>query len=298
MSGRGALWKAGSALAVVAAGAVILVTQAHRKPTPAQAGTSRQADTPVDADTLPPSAAEQAAIERAEKSPRPENLKALAKVRARHGLALLEVARKDKDVQALSLALTYALSAARLDEKNPGCWFLLAQIYAENPNSPAAVLMAQDAARRAFDLDPGNDTVGLFLGQVLFRQKFFDAALDCFEQVLARKGELAGAPVAAMMAAAYMLDGQEQRGQRFLTELVARRPEAHSARLALAIVLHNQRELEAAYAELEKVAAAPGASRENREYARKLIQDWPREETNEMWLREKKLYDLTHPEHR
>lgn len=222
---------------------------------------------------------EAAALAAYRAKPTAENRAALARLRAAHAVSLLELAQSKRDPTALELALKCAHGAKNLEPENGTYWFLLSQVYGENPDNPATLALAQDAARKALERAPGDHRIRLHLAQVLFRQKFFKSALDNLELAVSADPSLGQPKVLSMMTMAYVLDGLAARGETFMAALVAARPGNDAARLALAVLLHHQGGPKdaAAYAELDRVKASQTASEGDRRYAVQLAADWRRE---------------------
>jgi pSer/pThr/pTyr-binding forkhead associated (FHA) protein/Tfp pilus assembly protein PilF len=207
------------------------------------------------------------------------NRERLARLKAGRALALLEAAREKRAVEGLQLALWNAYGARELCPENALYWFLLAQIHGENVDSPASLALAENAARQALQLAPTDQRIRLFLGQVLFREKYFASALDQLEKAVTADATLAQPTLISMMTVAYALDSLAERGEQFMSRFVAAQPASAPARLSLAVLLHHQGGAKdaAAYAELEKVKSASGASEKDRAYAAKLAADWRKE---------------------
>ncbi len=240
---RGTGWAFAAALSVAAAGAML----AGELPGGPGAGGEP-----------PPTAFpdEVAAMERYRASPTQENAQALARVRAKYGAALLDLARQKKDALALEMAAEYAESATQLDSQQGTYWLLLALAYGENATSAAALAMAEDAALRACRREADNAKFRLCLAQILFRQTFYAAALDEFEKALTKEPALAEPQLVAMMTLAYVLDGLAPRGEAFLSGLAKARPQSASVLLARAVLAHEQTQ-GASLVALQAVAGAP-----------------------------------------
>lgn len=219
---------------------------------------------------------EASAMSRVQSSPTKENKQALAVIRIRHAWTLLESARRLKDPDGLQLACEYAQSATELAPRISAGWIVLAQAYQEF-DSPAALTLAEDAARRALALEPANQNVRLLLAQVQFKQRFYDSALASFEAAVSAQLSMASPTVVSMMALAYMFDGQSPRGEKYFTQLLGKQPGADSARLALAILLHHQGKDTLAREQLRKVELSPQVTAANRMYAVKLAELWSKE---------------------
>ncbi len=258
--------------------------------------------TPGPQEGEPPAAVlpdEAEAMARYRASPTQENAQALARVRAKYGSVLLDLARQKKDALALEMALEHAESATQLDPQQGAYWLLLALAYGENATNSASLAMAEDAAGRACRLQPDNPRFRLCLGQILFRQAFYAAALDEFEKALAKNPALAEPQLAAMMTLAYLLDDLAPRGEAFLNGLAKARPlspplllakavlanrQAMAASLAaleaplsathLALLAHSQTKDALARADLKAVAESPQAKPAEREFAQALLKHW------------------------
>lgn len=222
---------------------------------------------------------EAAALAAFQADPSPTNRANLARIRAIHGYRLLEQGQNNRDPDAITGAIRYAHSAKELVPDNAMYHFLLAQAYGENGDSPAGLALAASAARRALELAPADNRIRLYLGQLLFRQKYFASALANFEIAITSDLSLAQPPLISMMTVAYVMDVLALRGERFMLALLAAQPDNHAARLSLAVLLHHQGGAKdpLAYAELRKVQIAPTASQQDRDYAVKLATLWPQE---------------------
>ncbi|MEK7866659.1 MAG: hypothetical protein AAB434_08235 [Planctomycetota bacterium] len=229
-----------------------------------------------------PSAEEAAALEALRESPTRKNREALAKIRAAHATAMLELARNNqadvaRHVVALDLALRYAHSAKELAPDSALYWFLLAQAYAEGAEDDTALTMAHNAVAKASSLAPLDNRIRLLFGHILFREEFYASSLDQFETAITSEPSLAVPDLIAIMTVAYTLDCLAWRGEEFMARLAAADPDAHTARLAMAILQHHQGKDDLAYPELLKVARSATAGQRERDYAVRLAGDWRKE---------------------
>jgi lipopolysaccharide biosynthesis regulator YciM len=175
----------------------------------------------------------------------------------------------------------YADSATELAPTETLYWFLLSQIFAVNEGNLMADQEASDAAEKALALAPDDNRIRLFAGQLMYRQEFYSAALDRFEPAVQNDAKLLQSQLLAMMTFCYMEDLQVERGEKFLTSFLEQQPEADSARLTLAILLHHSGKDDAAISEVRKVADSETASPANRAYATKLPKLWSLEQKEE-----------------
>ncbi|MBN3040639.1 MAG: hypothetical protein JW867_05885 [Candidatus Omnitrophica bacterium] len=229
---------------------------------------------------MKPFSDEKIAIQNFEKNPTPANRKALANIRARHAVRLSELAKKKADMDPYYLALLYAQSATDLVPDNSDYWFLLGHLYWQMKGNRWSLLMAEDALNKAVTLNPKDDKARLLLGQILFYQDSFAAALEQFETVVTRNVKTAVPEVINMMYRAYILDYLPIQGIKFFQNLLTSKPDADCARLALAILLHQQEKQSVAEKELKKIINRPDVPPEDRDRALKLINQWQgKEET-------------------
>jgi Tfp pilus assembly protein PilF len=207
-----------------------------------------------DSDSIDPLPDEAAAMAVVKQPPTPENISALARIRAGHARSLLELAKQKNDPDLLRLAAMYAESATELAPTEALYWFLLSQIFAVNEGNIMADQEASDAAEKALELSPNDNRMRLFAGQLMYRQEFYSAALDRFEPAVQSDAKLLQPQLLAMMTFCYLTDLQVERGENFFASFLEQQPEADSARLTLAILqLHSGKD-DAAISEVRKVA--------------------------------------------
>ena len=139
-------------------------------------------------------------------------------------------------------------------------------------------LMAETALRRAVKTDATNAGARIALAQLLFDQRRYASSLDQCEAVLRTDAALAAPALVAMMNVSYLADHQYARGVAFWRNVLHTAPAADAARIALAILLHEQKSLVPARSELAIVIDRPGASDGSKEYARTLMLAWARSE--------------------
>jgi len=229
---------------------------------------------------MKPFSDEEAAIQNFKKNPTPANREALANIRSRHAVRLSELAKKKATLDPYYMALLYARSATELMPDNSDYWFLLGHLYWQMKGNMWALLMAEDALKKAVELNPGDDKIRLLLGQTLFYQDSFATALEQFETVVRRNEKTIVPEVINMMYRAYLLDYQADLGIDFFQNLLKSQPDADCARLALAILLHKQEQKSDAEKELQKIINRPDVPPEDRDRALKLINQWQgKEET-------------------
>jgi Tfp pilus assembly protein PilF len=246
-----------------------------------QIGDASSGTAAEDNDSIGPLPDEAAAMADVKRSPTPENISALARIRAGHAMSLLELAKQKRDPDLLRLAAMYADSATELAPTEALYWFLLSQIFAVNEGNIMADQEASDAAEKALELAPDDNRMRLFAGQLMYRQEFYSAALDRFEPAVQSDAKLLQPQLLAMMTFCYMTDLQVERGEKFFASFLEQQPEADSARLTLAILLHHSGKDDAAISEVRKVADSETASPANRAYATKLPKLWSLEEKEE-----------------
>ena len=210
-------------------------------------------------------------------SPTQPNRARLAEGRYVRSIDLAGYARERHDSNAFRLALGYAESATQLMPRKAVYWFALGRLYTEMENNPRADAMAEDALGKAINLDGGLWGARALLGEVLFRQTRFDRALHEFETAIELNPKLVAPQMVIAMCDAYLIDFQWERGQKFFRNVLARQPAADCARLALAILLHQQKKNAEAESELKQVKQREGVSPENKRYAEKLLREWKKE---------------------
>ncbi|MCX5815917.1 MAG: tetratricopeptide repeat protein [Proteobacteria bacterium] len=218
---------------------------------------------------------ELAVIENIKKDPSRANIEALAATRYQYALSLTKMATKKNDEDAQMLALVYAKSATELAPNNPDYWSLLGQTYDRiGADGEMAGIMAEDALQKAVELSPENNILRLLLGQSCYRHGNFSSALVQFEAALKRDSKKISPPTVATMCSAYILDSQYDRGVAFFRSILEKQPDADSARIALAILVHRQSNNVQAMEELDWIIKKKGASDENRAYALTLFEEW------------------------
>jgi tetratricopeptide (TPR) repeat protein len=211
---------------------------------------------------------ELALLDKIKKDPSPANI---------YALALTQMATKKKDEDAFRLAFLYAQSATELSSGNADYWSFLGQLYENMGEGALNEIMAEDALQKAVELNPQNDIFRLVLGKFYFRNEIFSSALKQFEMVLSRNPKRLSPSIISAMGSAYLFDSQYSRGVKFFRKLLEDQPEADSARLALAILAHQQKDTLLATGELNKIITRSQASQENRNYALKLLEEWKKE---------------------
>jgi len=227
---------------------------------------------------MKPFSDEEAAIQNFEKNPNYANRQALANIRNRHAFRLFELAKKKGTMDPYYLALLYAQSATELMPDKSDYWFFLGNLYWQMKGNMWTILMAEDALHKAVKLNPGDDKARLLLGQTLFYQDSFDAALEQFEIVVRRNSKTVVPEVINIMYRAYLLDYQPTKGIKFFQDLLKSQPDADCARVALGILLHQQEKKSDAEKELKKIINRPDAPPEDSARALKLINQWQAKE--------------------
>jgi Flp pilus assembly protein TadD len=218
-------------------------------------------------------------MERLRKDPGRSNMEALAALRYQYALNLMKTAAKDNNEDKEKLALVYAKSATELAPKNPDYWSFLGQLYDRiGGGNELTEMMAEDALQKAVELNPGDNKLRLLLGQSLNRHRRFSSALGQFETVLKKDPRLVSPPTIATICTAYILDAQYSRGVIFFKEILEKQSDADSARIALAILVRQQKNSRQAMEELDKIIKRTDASEENRKYALILLEEWKNEE--------------------
>jgi len=218
---------------------------------------------------------EQSALNQIKNNPSPQNFQALSRIRMRHALRLSKAADKKGEIDLYILALSYAGSATQLTPDNPECWFLLSVLHWQMKENPWSLMMAEDAAEKAVDLDPADHVARLLFARILYNQKKFSSALDQFETVMsAGKLTIEDEKLVGLMSSAYVIDFQVLRGIKFYQRLLNEHPTKESARIALAILLYHDNRKTEAQKHLAQIADQKSARKHNREYAQTLLNHW------------------------
>ena len=179
------------------------------------------------------------------------------------------------DWDALAAAGIAAEAATDLQPDRADHWVLLGHIYRQLPGSVSRA-MAEDAFARAVAVDPQHLVARMVLGQLKFDDGYYASALEHFEFIARQKPREIAPALVAMMNVAYLQDGLQTQGAAFWRTCLAAAADADAVRIALAILLNDQKD-PAARGELDKVAERPGVSIAHRDYARTLLQAWARE---------------------
>ncbi|MCX5813813.1 MAG: hypothetical protein NT178_14890 [Proteobacteria bacterium] len=217
------------------------------------------------------------AIERLKKDPSRANIDALAELRYQYALTLTQVAAKKNNEDAYKLAFQYAQSATELSPDNADYWSVLGQLYDTMGDDAIAEIMAEDALQRAVAINPNDVRKRLLLGQFFFRHENYTNALKQFETALKIDPKFLSSPLIATMCSSYILSAGPARGLNFFREILPTQANPDSVRLAIAILLHEQKNTVQAREELNKIVNRKEASSENREYALMLLEDWKKE---------------------
>lgn len=228
-----------------------------------------------DSTVVKPFKDEQSALNQINKNPSPQNFQTLSRIRMRHALRLSKAADKKGEMDLYILALSYAGSATQLTPDNTECWFLLSALYWQMKENPWSLMMAEDAAEKAVDLNPEDHVARLLFARILYNQKKFSSALDQFETVmLAGKLTIEDEKLVGLMSSAYVIDSQVPRGITFYQQLLNKHPMKESARIALAILLYHNNKKGEAEEHLAQIAGKNNALKHNREYAQTLLNHW------------------------
>jgi tetratricopeptide (TPR) repeat protein len=220
---------------------------------------------------------EQAAMDRLAAKPSPANRRALAEIRCNYAMVIGGEAEKTKSSPTWELAVQYAQTATELAPDVPKYWFVLGQVAMIDGNNLAVQTVAEEAYRKTIELDPGSKEARLGLGALYVEQERYNSALNEFEPVVGENPALVVPTMVSAMCLAYVLDQQWERGVAFFRSVLKSKPDADSARLALAILLHQQKKIPEATQVLDGVVQRRGADGANREYAARLKREWQKE---------------------
>ncbi|MEK6693651.1 MAG: hypothetical protein AABY44_09530 [Nitrospirota bacterium] len=224
--------------------------------------------------SVKPSPDELEAMKKLEENPTPENIETLANIRYDYAVTLAKIADEKKDPDIYSLSVLYAESATLLSPDVGKYWSLLGDLYARMDGIPLAELLAEEALRRAIDIDPKDQSSRLLLSKLLYSQEYYSLSLDQLETVVKNDSKMAIPAVLFIMLNAYVLDYQHERGVIFFEELVKTHPQDDNPRFMLAILLNQQGERDEAIKELQKIMNRSGVYKENSQYAKRLIESW------------------------
>jgi lipopolysaccharide biosynthesis regulator YciM len=178
------------------------------------------------------------------------------------------------DEELLLNALEEAEAALLEDGSQGSYWHLLGYVYTQLEGDQLANVLAEDALTRAFELNSRNVSTRLMLARLLLNRDSYDRALYHLEAVLLDAPEFLQASLAADMCRAYLEDEQVQRGEKFFKRMLGEGGEGSSARLALAILLHEAGRTGEALLQLETLLKSPKALPEDVEHARLLDRTW------------------------
>jgi lipopolysaccharide biosynthesis regulator YciM len=220
---------------------------------------------------------ELALLDKIRKDPNSGNIDALAEMRYQYALTLTQTGLRKKDGDSLKLAFQYAQSATALSSDNGNYWALLGQLYDALGDDPLNEIMAEDALQRAVELSPDDVRKRLLLAQFYFSHNNHPAALEQFEAAMKKNPIFLSVPIASAMCTSYVLARQSAKGVAFFKEMIGKQPNPDTSRLALAILLHENKESSRAMEELVKIINRKESSAENRDYALLLLDDWKKE---------------------
>ncbi len=218
---------------------------------------------------------EQSVLNQIKSNPSPENYQALSRIRMMHALRLSKAADKKGDMDLYILALSYAGSATQLTPDDPEPWFVLSVLHWQMKENPWSLMMAEDAAEKAVELNPADHVARLLFARILYNQKKFSSALDQFETVMsAGKVAIEDEKLVGLMGSAYVIDSQVPRGIKFYQLLLNEHPTKESARISLAILLYHINRKTEAEKHLAQVSGQKNGQTYNREFAQTLLNHW------------------------
>ena len=190
-------------------------------------------------------------------------------------LAQLEAFEKTRNYEFWYAGLADAERATQFAPRQADYWRALGYAYALIANDDLlAGTLAESALNKAIRLDAGNASARLTLGQLLLDRRSYSLALDHFESALRVRPADAESLLIATMCRAYLVDGQGERGIKFLTGFVAANPKAQPARLGLAILLQELGRVKDALPLVQVVVADPRTAQADAEQARQLEKAW------------------------
>lgn len=224
---------------------------------------------------------ELAAMKKAESMPSKANLEALSDIRYRHAIKLMQLSEKNKDKNSLAHAVMYAESTTKLRPDSAKHWRLLGILYERMKNNQLAQVMAVEALKKAVKLNPMDFGSRLLLGYKYFSQERYSLALDQYEEVVNMDSLMIQPSIIASMCIAYIMDFQNNRGINFFKKTLDKNPDADSVRLAMAILLKQTKRINEAETELQKIIKSSRSSTFNRQYSKKLMQEWKRSRLSE-----------------
>ena len=220
---------------------------------------------------------ELAAMKKAEANPSKANIEALSDIRYRHAIRLMQLSEKNKGKNSLELAVMYAESTTELSPNSAKYWALLGMLYERMKDNQLAQIMAVEALKKAVMLNPMDLGSRLLLGYLYFSDERYSLALEQYEEVVNIDSYMIQPSIIASMCIAYIVDFQHERGANFFKRVLSKHPDADTARLGLAILLKQKKNTNEAEMELQKIIKSSKASAFNRQYSKKLIQQWKKE---------------------
>ncbi len=195
-------------------------------------------------------------------------LKKLARLRYERAVGFADLANKQQDNEAFELAMSYAESAIALTPNNSEYHLLAASLYFQGRHDPSAAMLAEASLDRVLALDKRNEKALLMMAELMVEQGFYEEALDFFDHYAASYPAKVNAPFIAMSTTAYAMAGLGRSGIRFYQSILASNPDNEAARVASAILLHNEGRTQEALGELTKVRM--GADKKYSLYANQL----------------------------
>lgn len=210
-------------------------------------------DVPV-AEILPkPFSDEKALLAKMGDEPDIVDLKKLARLRYERAVGFADLAVQKKDNEAFELAMSYAESAVDLAPAKVEYHLLAAILYFQGRHDPSAAMLAEASLDRVLALDKRNEKALLIMAELMVEQGFYEEALEYFELYAASYPGLVNAPFISMSTAAYAMAGLGRAGIRFYRSILGSSPDKEAARVASAILLHNEGATSEALTELSKV---------------------------------------------
>lgn len=201
------------------------------------------------------------------KTPREE----LGLLRAEIAAGMLERALKENNGQYYKLSWQYAKSAVGLARSLPYPWFVYGFVNLQNSRSPEAQFFAEDAFEKCLELEPANPKAKIYLAESLYNQDLFAPSADILETILSDSLKTPDPRLLSMLNLCYMRDDMPERGEAFFIKLSHKYPDSAQVKIQLAVLYHEQGKKKDALAELDRVIKNNKTSKEEKEYAQKLL---------------------------
>ncbi len=238
-----------------------------RIPPPAQTP-SYQPPAPIDPDTYTSSSAESAALAAYNAHPSAAGLRKISDIRFQHAAQRLDDYFVTTNKASLEEAIAYTDEILEYDPNHTRTHLLLGSLaFLSSLDGQFTGAIAEEHLENVVALDPGNVQARLMLTQLALQQGWYNRALDLYEPLVRDKPDLAIEDHVVLMTAAYLADGQAQRGVDYFKGLAAAHPENQQPLLGQAAVLAGAGRVEEASRVFEQVAQNPDTPDEVRKLA-------------------------------